>query len=62
MKEKVVDRLSYFINPSFIGLGKSALLDIGVDSLSSRPRLVEIESKQFESDIYLTGKILCSQD
>ena len=62
MKEKVVDRLSYFINPSFIGLGKSALLDIGVGSLSSRPRLVDIESKHFESDIYLTGKILCSQD
>lgn len=62
MREKVVDRLSYFINPSFIGLGKSALEDIGVQSLSSRPHLVEIETKQFESDIYLTGKILCSQD
>ncbi len=62
MKEKMVDRLSYFINPSFIGDGKSALGDIGVNTLSTRPHLVDIQTKQFESDIYLTGKILCSQD
>ncbi len=62
LKEKLVDRLSYFINPSLLGVGPSAISDIGVKTLATRPRLTEVKTKQFESDIYFTGKILCSQD
>ncbi|MFY7992082.1 MAG: bifunctional diaminohydroxyphosphoribosylaminopyrimidine deaminase/5-amino-6-(5-phosphoribosylamino)uracil reductase RibD [Bacteriovoracaceae bacterium] len=62
LKENLVNRLSYFINPSLLGVGASAISDIGVKTLRSRPHLTDVKTKQFESDIYLTGKIVCSQD
>lgn len=62
LREKLVDRVSYFINPSFLGEGLSAIGNIGVQKLNERPRLTQIQTKIFGKDLYLTGKFLCSQD
>lgn len=57
MKEKLINRVSLFMNPSFLGSGKTALSDIGLTSLNDRPRLQQIESRWIEEDLYLTGRL-----
>lgn len=56
MKEKLINRVSVFMNPSFLGAGKGALADFGLSSLSERPVLKQIESRWVGDDFYLTGR------
>lgn len=60
--EKYVDRISIYLNPSFLGEGFSALAPFGIGKLSERPRLTQIESRWLGEDHFITGRILCSQD
>ena len=57
IKKKLVNRVSLYLNPSFLGTGASTLGDIGVELLSERPRLQEVESSWKGEDLYLTGRL-----
>lgn len=61
-KHKLIDRVSIYQNLSFLGLGNGILGDLNLSSLQDRPRLINIESRWFGDDHFLTGKLLCSQD
>jgi diaminohydroxyphosphoribosylaminopyrimidine deaminase/5-amino-6-(5-phosphoribosylamino)uracil reductase len=62
MKRNLIDRISLYQNPSFLGLGRSIFSDLGLNSLSTRPRLTAIETRWFGEDHFLTGRLKCSQD
>jgi len=62
IQEHLVQRVSLFLNPSFLGNGISALGELNINSLNNRPRLTELKSSWFGDDLYLSGKLLCSQD
>lgn len=57
IKKKLVNRVSLYMNPSFLGTGASTLGDIGVKLLNERPRLTEMESSFKGEDLYLTGRL-----
>lgn len=57
MKEGLVNRVSLFMNPSFLGSGPSALSDLGLAKLHQRPHLNHVKVKMIESDLYLTGRL-----
>jgi diaminohydroxyphosphoribosylaminopyrimidine deaminase / 5-amino-6-(5-phosphoribosylamino)uracil reductase len=55
LTQGLVDRVSLFMNPSFLGEGRSALGNLGVSTLSERPTLKNIKSEMIEGDLFLTG-------
>lgn len=57
MKEDLIDRISLYQNPSFIGNGKSFLGNLDLISLNSRPTLKNIESEWLGGDLYITGQL-----
>lgn len=57
MKKQLINRVSLYLNPSFLGTGASTLSDIGVKLLNERPRLKEMESSFKGEDLYLTGRL-----
>lgn len=57
MKEKLVNRLSLYMNPSILGTGPSALHDFGVTQLNARPHLKNLKHEWLGEDLYLTGRI-----
>lgn len=57
LKENLVQRVSYYINPSLIGSGKSAIGELELKSLSERPKLTQITSQWIEGDFFISGKI-----
>jgi len=57
LKNKLVQRVSHYISPSYLGDGKSALQDMGLELLKDRIQLKEIETKIFDNDILLTGRL-----
>jgi diaminohydroxyphosphoribosylaminopyrimidine deaminase/5-amino-6-(5-phosphoribosylamino)uracil reductase len=61
-KQRLVDRVSIYQNPSFLGSGKSILQNLELTSLNKRPRLQDLESKWIGEDHFMTGRLLCSQD
>lgn len=62
LREGLIDRVSIFQNPSFLGEGKSLLGNLDIQKLNSRPRLTQVESMWFGEDHFLTGRLICSQD
>lgn len=62
IKNKLIDRVSIYQNLSFLGAGKGILGDLNLSTLQERPRLINIESRWFGDDHFLTGRLLCSQD
>jgi riboflavin biosynthesis pyrimidine reductase len=62
LRHNLIDRVTLFQNPSFIGYGRDLFSDLDLAKLSSRPRLTEVESRWIENDHLMTGKLLCSQD
>ena len=65
LKRKLVDRISLFMNPSFIGNGINLLPDLGIQKLSERLKLEGIESSWIGEDLLITGRLrnsLCLQD
>lgn len=57
LSEKLVSRVSLFMNTSFMGEGKSALENFGLTQLNQRPRLKQIESRWIEDDLFITGRL-----
>lgn len=57
MKEKLIDRVSIFLNPSFLGCGTSLLGDLGIDKLAERPFLKQVTTQMIGDDLYLTGRL-----
>ena len=57
LKEGLIDRVSLYLNPSFIGSGVGVLGDLELPNLAQRPRLKNIESKWLGEDLYLTGNL-----
>lgn len=58
MKVHLIDRVSLYLNPSFLGDGKNILRGLDLSSLSARPRLTQLKTQMIGDDLYLTGKIL----
>ncbi len=62
IREGLVDRVSLFQNPSFLGEGKSLFGNLNIHGLKTRPRLTQVESRWIGEDHFLTGRLICSQD
>lgn len=52
-----VQRISHYLNPSYLGQGKSALGDYGLTDLSQRIRLKHVEYTALEEDFHITGRV-----
>lgn len=57
IRESFVHRVSLFMNPSFLGIGKSALSDLGFTKLGERPVLKQIESHWIDGDLFISGRL-----
>jgi diaminohydroxyphosphoribosylaminopyrimidine deaminase/5-amino-6-(5-phosphoribosylamino)uracil reductase len=53
----LIDRVSLYMNPSFLGSGQSLLENFNLESLAERPKLKDLESRWFGEDLYLTGRL-----
>ncbi len=62
MKENLIDRISLYQNPSFIGAGKDLFTELNFSKLENRPFITNIETQWIGNDHYITGRIKCSQD
>lgn len=58
MQERLVDRVSVFLNPSFLGTGTSLLGDLGISELNSRPRLTNVQSELLGEDFFISGRLV----
>lgn len=58
LKLGLIDRVSLFLNPSFLGSGKSFLSDLDLTSLNSRPFLQNVETDKFGDDLFITGRLM----
>lgn len=53
----LVNRVSLYLNPSFLGAGPSAIGDLGLEQLALRPKLKNTQSEWIGDDLYLTGRL-----
>lgn len=56
-KLNLIDRVSLFLNPSFLGLGIPSLGDLGIHSLNERPKLTQVTSNWIGEDLLISGRI-----
>jgi diaminohydroxyphosphoribosylaminopyrimidine deaminase/5-amino-6-(5-phosphoribosylamino)uracil reductase len=57
MKENLIQRVSLFMNPSFLGDGLANLGPFGLTNLNQRPKLKNMTTKMISEDLFLTGRI-----
>jgi diaminohydroxyphosphoribosylaminopyrimidine deaminase/5-amino-6-(5-phosphoribosylamino)uracil reductase len=57
LREGFVNRVSLFMNPSFLGSGASAVSDYGLHTLQERLTLKHTESQWVGNDLFLTGRL-----
>jgi diaminohydroxyphosphoribosylaminopyrimidine deaminase / 5-amino-6-(5-phosphoribosylamino)uracil reductase len=57
-KANLVDRVSLFLNPSFLGSGIPSLQDLGIKNLQTRPRLSQTTSQWIADDLLISGRII----
>lgn len=57
IKENLIQRVSLFMNPSFLGEGPGNLGPFGLTDLNQRPKLTQVKTKMFGEDFFLTGRI-----
>lgn len=57
LKLGLIDRLSLYQNPSFLGEGLSLLKGLGINSLQNKIQLKDIESEWIGDDHFITGRI-----
>lgn len=62
LNNNLIDRITLFQNPGFIGSGRDLFTDLHYSKLDARPRLVDIESRWIGEDHLITGRLKCSQD
>ncbi len=57
LKENFIQRVSLFLNPSFLGEGPDNIGNFGLKNLNHRPLLRNVKTRMFGEDIFLTGRI-----
>jgi diaminohydroxyphosphoribosylaminopyrimidine deaminase / 5-amino-6-(5-phosphoribosylamino)uracil reductase len=57
LAESHVQRISHYLNPSYLGQGISALNDYGLMDLSQRIHLKHVEYTALGEDFHLTGRV-----
>lgn len=57
MNAGLIDRISLYQNPSFLGEGKNIFRYLDIKNLNARPRLTHLESEWLDEDLYLTGRL-----
>lgn len=57
LRENHVQRISHYLNPSYLGQGISALNDYGLQDLVQRISLKHVEYTLLGEDFYLTGRV-----
>jgi diaminohydroxyphosphoribosylaminopyrimidine deaminase/5-amino-6-(5-phosphoribosylamino)uracil reductase len=57
LAENFVQRISHYLNPSYLGQGISALNDYGLLDLSQRVHLKHVEYMALGEDFHLTGRV-----
>ncbi|HWS40113.1 MAG TPA: bifunctional diaminohydroxyphosphoribosylaminopyrimidine deaminase/5-amino-6-(5-phosphoribosylamino)uracil reductase RibD [Arenimonas sp.] len=57
LRENHVQRISHYLNPSYLGQGISALSDYGLQDLVQRISLKHVEYTALGEDFYLTGRV-----
>lgn len=55
MKEKLINRMTLFMSPSFLGQGRPAIGDFGLTKLNERPFLKNLETTISGEDLLITG-------
>lgn len=58
LREGFINRISLFLNPSFLGSGKNSILDLGISKLDERPQLKNVESTWLDGDLLVTGRLI----
>lgn len=56
LNENLVDRVSLFLNPSFLGEGVPLLGNLNLKELKDRPKLNDLHTSLIGSDILITGR------
>lgn len=62
LNENLIDRITLFQNPGFIGTGRDLFTDLRFSKLDARPRLTDVESRWVGEDHLITGRVKCLQD
>jgi diaminohydroxyphosphoribosylaminopyrimidine deaminase/5-amino-6-(5-phosphoribosylamino)uracil reductase len=62
LKEKLVDKIYYFLSPRILGKGLTSFGDLGIEKISDSIRLRDCEIKRFKSDLLIIGYPLWSSD
>jgi diaminohydroxyphosphoribosylaminopyrimidine deaminase/5-amino-6-(5-phosphoribosylamino)uracil reductase len=57
MSRNLVNRVSVYLNPSFLGSGPTAVGNFGLDRLEERPRLKNVQHMKLGEDFYFTGRL-----
>ena len=55
LKEKLVDKIYYFLSPKILGKGLNSFGDLGIKEISDSITLRDCEIKRFESDLLVIG-------
>jgi riboflavin-specific deaminase-like protein len=55
LKAHLAHKLHLFIAPTILGSGRSAIGDLGIQSLQDAVRLRDIEIERFDGDVLITG-------
>lgn len=62
LNENLIDRITLFQNPGFIGSGRDLFTNLHYPKLDMRPRLIDVESRWVGEDHLITGRVKCLQD
>ena len=54
-KEKLVDKIYYFLSPKILGKGLDSFGDLGIKEVSDSIMLRDFELKRFKNDLLVTG-------
>lgn len=57
MQQKLIHRVSHYINPSFLGRGPASMDNYQLQDLNSRPKLKNVKYETLGDDLYLTGRM-----
>jgi diaminohydroxyphosphoribosylaminopyrimidine deaminase/5-amino-6-(5-phosphoribosylamino)uracil reductase len=62
LKEKLVDKIYYFLSPKILGKGLDSFGDLGIKEISDSITLRDCEIKKFKSDLLIIGYPIWSSD
>ncbi len=55
LKEKLVDKIYYFLSPKILGKGLDSFGDLGINEISHSITLRDCEIKRFKNDLLVIG-------